>query len=343
MAVEIDVHANDTNERLCGYDDLLIGIHHHFIYIMGPIIVLGLILNVLNIVVLRRAKSPSNAFFMLQFLAVSDMMYLIICLLYFPIRHLVIDFIKPDYIGKRFDPYLLPELLLVIDPMYYMTILARNWMVVVITIERLLNIVAPLWARTTITKFRLKIVVAVVYLVSVLIRVDNYVNNRIQSFMNECGQPTHVVSYTSVLQQQLFHSIFVVGTVLVPQCLIYLANVLLLIGLRKSELERLKMATCEQGDSKHRRQATTIVLAMSVVFSVCETPSCIDRLMYVAGFTSWTQSRRLTRVVSLVLNVVDSSINFFAYCASNRLFRRNFTQLLQKNGIRNIRHSTVRE
>ena len=123
---------------------------------MGPIIILGLLLNVLNVFVLRRTQSQSNAFFMLQFLAVSDIMYLIICLVYFPIRRLYVESVWGDEVYKRGDWQLETEILIVIDPMYHMLLIARNWMVVVITMERLLNIVAPLWARTAVTRFRLR-------------------------------------------------------------------------------------------------------------------------------------------------------------------------------------------
>ena len=325
--------SNVTTHKLysCEIDASAVVTHRLYMFAIGPIAVTGLFLNVLNIFALRRIKSHSNAFFMLRCMAVSDIMYLIVCLVYFPIRHVYLLVVSGDEVYKRNDWFLGTEILFVVDPLYHLFLIVRNWIVVVVTTERLLNIVAPLWAKTAITRFRLKLVIGFIFLVAFSYRIENYFTRKLVRGINECTGESTLFIRAPPGRNEIFHRIYVSMVVVVPQCVIYIANVILIVSLRKSAQKRLKMAGSDQvSHINSQRQAIIIVLAMSTVFTICETPACIDRFLNFGSIELATSLTRVLRSASLVLNILDSTMNFFAYCASSRPFRQSLIQMTRK-------------
>ena len=73
-----------------------------------------------------------------------------------------------------------------------------------------------------------------------------------------------------------------------------------------------------------------MIVAMLVVFTVCESPACLDRLLSLAGvqFAPDDPVFNYGRKIGLLLVVADSAINFLAYCVSNRKYRQTFLGML---------------
>ena len=82
-------------------------------------------------------------------------------------------------------------------------------------------------------------------------------------------------------------------------------------------------------DQQAQRQATLMVIGITLVFSVCETPASLDRMARIAGVTFPDDDPFFNygRKVGLLLIVVDSAVNFLSYCVSNAPFRRGLIRL----------------
>ena len=332
----IDASDVTAKQYSCEVNEVAAVTHRLWLFVAGPIILLGLFLNGLNIAILRGTKSQSNAFYMLQCLAVSDILYLTVCLLYFPVRHLYVLLVHGDDVYKRRDWHMGTELLFAVDPLYTVFLMTRNWTVVIVTMERLLNIVSPLWARKAITRLRLNIVIGFIYVVAFSYVVERYFTRKLVLGVNECTGEAARFIRSPPGRTLIFKTIYVGVIVVVPQCIIYVSNIVLIVSLRRSARERAKMAGTEQATAiKSQRQAVVIVLAMSMVFTVCETPACIDRFINLGGINFNTDLTRMMRRSALLLNILDSSVNFFAYCGSSRVFRRSLAQLIRKRSAHN--------
>jgi hypothetical protein len=71
-----------------------------------------------------------------------------------------------------------------------------------------------------------------------------------------------------------------------------------------------------------QRKLSLMATCLISLFFICETPACIDRIMRLAGYQLTTFDP--IRKSGLFLIVIDSSLNFFVYIATNEKFREVF-------------------
>ena len=297
---------------------------------IGSITLIGLTLNVINILVLRHQPSSINSILLLQYLAVTDVMFLLVCFVYFPLRHLLTLIVYGDEIFKQNDWLHMSDLLAVIHPLFFITQNHRNWTVVLITMERFLSIAFPFWARGALTKPRLRLAFILLGGLSVGGPSIYWFRTGYYTYFNRCvNRVVQIVRYPKTTDVY-FDYYYTVVTVTVPMMLIYVMNMILIYVMRKSLQTRVKL-THQTHDTKLQRQANAMVVSMMIVFTVCESLSCVDRVLTMVGtkFSTHSKIKNYLRKLGLLLNVVDSAFNFVAYCASNPSFRRGFLSLIR--------------
>ena len=325
----------------CPIRQIYIDVFGMYVGGIGTIALVGLAFNVINITLLRHQRSNINSILLLQYLAVTDILFLLVCFAYFPLRHLLTLIIYGDEIFKDDDWYQLPHILSVVHPLFYITQNFRNWTVVLITIDRFLSIAFPLWARSALTKQRLKVAFIVLGVVSAW-PARLWLNMYFRPYFNKCFNRE---AFWMDFKFPYFGYYYTFTTVVIPMMLIYLMNIILIYVMRRSYRTRAKLRQQKQ-DSKQQRQVNAMVISMMVVFTLCETLACVDRLMTAAGmkFPKHSKFKNYSRKLGLLLNVVDSAFNFLAYCASNPSFRRGFLNLIgrkQKNSITETSQTSV--
>lgn len=323
--MEFNATVFETN---CPISQVYKDVFYLFVFVIGPISVIGIVFNFISIIVFYRQKNDSNPAFLVKCLAVSDLIFLFFCLCYFPIRHVRSYAIHGDKeVFRRWDPDIGRFMFYGTIPFYFMSQQNRNWLIVIMTVERCVSVFSPLWARGNITKSLLtKIIIANVFMcVSMnlywfwgfpLLMVEDPCTGEMKLRVMSQAWLTHTDKYLYVLM-----------TVLSPLAILYVANIILIMSLRKAQ-KRRKDLTGDK-DVASQRQATITVISILIVFSICETPACVDRVAAILGFEMPEDSAftNYSRKIGLLLVVCDSAVNFFAYCASNRQFRRTLVSL----------------
>jgi hypothetical protein len=296
-----------------------------------PVAVLGAILNIINLIVLRMHKTSLTSVFLLRILAGCDLFFLVTSLVFFTLRHAVVYITNRKVIFGRRDTFIGVEIFYATIPIYFCSLQARNWLVVLLTVERFLNIVFPLWAKTTCSIRNFTKIIMFVFVSSLACHLPRFWSQYLIKEINPCTGLTEFSIKARQWETTYDQYVYIIALVLVPLFLIYILNTFLIIALRRAMVRRSKMAADGQQKDQGQNQATMTVVSVVILFTICETPASMDRLAGLAGFSqSFAPDglfRNYMRKVGLLLIVFDSSVNFVAYCASNRTFRRNLVTL----------------
>jgi hypothetical protein len=321
-----------SHSEECAYNKIYADVFYLYMGGITPVTILGIVLNVINLIVLRRMKNMTQtSVLVLRMLTWCDLCFLISCFVFFSLRHMMVYFSNQIEVFARADNYIGEGMYWAPLPFYNVTLQTRNWLVVLVTFERCLNIVFPLWARGHFTKRNIIAIAIFVFSLSVVrcvIEVSYLVK---RPAVNPCSGETQVWYRYSFppIYGQIMYTILVV---LCPIILVCIMNIVLLVSLKKSRSKRCAMNEGSGRKESGQAQATAMIVSVCILYTVCETPAGLDRFVSLAGveFSAGDhQFRNYSRKTGLLLTVIDSAVNFFAYCISNRTFRNIFLQLFR--------------
>ncbi|XP_074641414.1 FMRFamide receptor-like [Tubulanus polymorphus] len=314
-------------------------IYYVNVALIGPVAITGVILNVINIIALNRQRMAAAAVFMLEFLALLDIGVLITGFIYFVLRYMYgnrgVSKHGFYYSGWGFNL----SLALKIDPLYNALLQTRNWCLVLISVDRLIVILAPLKAKIWSTRKNAIKSIAVLVVFDVVLRVLNSLY--VQKFhltlgTNLCTGETHLKARKiSPLNPATIYAIenasYIVCFVTLPLILLIIINAVLITSLAKSQKSRESMTQNDQRVTSGHKQATKMIVGIITVFIICESAPSIDRLAKLFLKHGYPRAIEIKlnylRRISLFLVIADSSLNFFVYFFSNFKFRLVVLQL----------------
>ncbi|XP_064645919.1 FMRFamide receptor-like [Lineus longissimus] len=326
-------------ENKCEFHETNANTFYLYMFAITPTSIMGIVLNAIILIVLgkQQKNAVATSVFLLRILAGCDIFFLLCCLVFFFIRHMVVYFEHRTAIFTRGDNYIGGDIFYWSIPWYFAALQSRNGLIVLITLERFLNIVFPLWARPYCTEKNFGKAAIGIILLSLSCNMPTYWFLEQINVSNPCtGNPEVQIRARPGSRRRTYDSyLYLLGMVVVPLSLVYVMNVVLIISLRKAIRRRSKMTGGETGkdqEEKANRQATLMVVSILIVFTLCETPATVDRLAGLAGLQLFPDRRYhdYFRKFGLLLIVVDSAMNFVAYCITNRTFRQNFLSVFRK-------------
>ncbi|XP_064622656.1 P2Y purinoceptor 12-like [Lineus longissimus] len=320
----------------CPARDVYLAVFYIYIYLISPTNVVGLCLNSLCMVIFHRMKSKMTYIYLLKALALSDISYILVCFMYFTVRHLLalVEQGSKEVYG-RWDPDIGPVLFYATGPLYYVTQHIRNWLTVLISIDRFIHLVFPMWAIKQCTKKALNKWILLIVWVAMACNLPRYAAYFIIDAPNACkaGEQGMAIEFASWMW--LHNS--AVGTILIvvtPLIILYVMNSLLIFNLRQSASKRMTLRGNKPTDAETQRQqqqrATTVVISVAVIFTFCETPGCMHRLAILAGvnFEPDDPFFNYALKIALWLTTANSAMNFFAYVTFNKSFRKTLRDSL---------------
>lgn len=314
-----------TTQDPCPVNEIFKRIAYIFFFGCTPIIITGIILNILTLLVIPRLKNKVIALVLIQALAWADLLYLGVNFGYLSIRYIVEYIIKGDWIFKVNGTRVNPLLFYILLPLRNASLIIRNYMVILITLDRLVCILAPFWYRANVTKSRLMYCCASICVVGFTVGSIWYIGNGWVPDDSPCAEPGawRIYSAHDWIFTVSFYSLAVM-TAFVPMIIITLSNLILWIKIILSGKQRSKLSADKDHDSGQRK-ATVMVLAMSLTFIICEFPKATDRALRTAGVVlSDSTYHTLRDFLGQTFHVLNSTLNFAAYVISNRSFRQTF-------------------
>ncbi|XP_028254482.1 B2 bradykinin receptor-like [Parambassis ranga] len=278
-----------------------------------PISVLGIILNLFVLVVFCLHKKACTApEIYLSNLAAAD--FLLMCC--FPFDVLVLA-----------NDYMSSAICKLISTIIYMNTSCSCGFLVLVSIDRYLALVHPLSHERLRRPICAKLGCVLVWTLGFLLNVDAIVYFKAvrdpENNVTECNSV-----YPSRSHDVLFSVLYSTFTFFLPLCIMSFCTVNILHVLRNRVTE-------SSNTQKMEHRATTLVLAVLLVFMICWLPGQIARvihllLIYTPKDECLVKLLRLIRVFSFFLGIFNNALNPILYVLVGKTFRRKMKELFQQ-------------
>ena len=305
--------------------------------IFSPILItVGTCGNLLSLAVLsRRRMCNSTTSVYLRWLAVTDTLVLLIGNMH--------EFI---FYATNIDIRELSDATCRIHYWISLNLTALSgWMLCVLTIDRLVSVKATLWARSTCTT-KTALIISVTISGCMFI-----INTHVLGYLNRTEiivpAPGPNTSGTIVLDVGCFPSdpdylmfmkkawpliVFVLYSVLPMACLIT-CNIMLIKELRKlkNPLRLMNGLTLSSAQRKDFSSVTRMLIVVCIFFAAVSLPATIYLIVepYLFRGTSPKDisKRRLTWAIASLFMYTNNAANFYLYCLSGSLFRKELKDM----------------
>jgi neuropeptide Y receptor type 1 len=301
------------------------------VYVVGSLCLFGFIGNALSIAVLYRDHDKKNTTnWLLQTLAVGDTLYLMASVFIQPLK--AINTQHPDWIPglKNIFPYM--ELHIWAFASIAQTITV--WTVVLVTLDRFMAICRPLSTQLRSLE-RAKLAVALVVVLAVLYNIPRFFEREVHvDFSELCNTTTVIVRKSALRQNKIYFLVYKTVCYFIFRAI---GPLLTLIVLNYKLIKALQEVRRRHEDltrsGKHRENITLMLVVVVCVFITCTLPDLVLRIvvtfrdflpMVHMGSVTWMT---VMNVITNMLLVVNSSINFLIYCLIGKKFRKILKQM----------------
>ena len=196
-----------------------------------------------------------------------------------------------------------------------------SWLVVAVSIDRLLVVCCPLHAKVMSTRHRASLVVAGITLgiftlhafIFHIVELNMYNNNLECMFVNKS-----ILGVEPALLLEMLH-LFLYS--LVPAAILLYANISIIILLGQSGRFQRSSLVSSPSHSANFKRATWMLIVVSSSFIVLSTPLSLFLLLANLVLTK-TEDFKELEVVLFTLKVSNHAVNFLLYAASGPSFRQ---------------------
>ncbi|XP_074657182.1 uncharacterized protein LOC141910346 [Tubulanus polymorphus] len=311
-------------------------VHNLYVYGIGAICVFGIVGNVLSLFAFGLERQAVVSIRILKVLACCDMSFLAVCLVYFFVRHVRYRIRFGNLVFRYKDNDIDAKLAYSTVVLYFITQQIRNWITAYISVNRFLNIRFPLWSRRVLTWKCCKINVVSTCLISIVCHVPRYWLSGLEyKSVHRCSfdlVAPYIVKPKPASYARFDMIVYFGFLVGFPMVVLYATNLGLLnsIHIARSRRSVVLAAVSSPKSSRSDRQADKMVMAILLIFTICETPACVDRVASAAGFAFKSDDfKQYARKAGLFLVVLDSALNFVVYLSINLKFRQNLKRLFR--------------
>lgn len=294
-------------------------------WLPGPFIcAFGIICNTINLAVLSQRVLKDSPYTYLTALAISDLTLLTTSFI-----HLVTSNESYTFLKAFYDVY-------VFFSFGNVFFNVSVWLVVALTIERVLFVTHPMTFHPS--KKIARVCCVFIYSICAIINIPRFFCYKIIQ-RNDNYYPKG----TAFRESQYYYRISWAHALIItfiPISILLVTNLVLIRALRKAAKERAALHSNKERESRmEQARLTRTLVAVVVVFIICTFPSAFveDPIAYslFGGDRTWNDYLRspgnqLFIYISNLLVFLNSSLNFVLYCAFNRKFRQATKTLFSK-------------
>ena len=214
----------------------------------------------------------------------------------------------------------------------YAPIQCSAWILVVVTIERVISVFLPLKSRVIITRRRACISLVLVLLVVIGLNLSLVWCYNLQVQPNgilKCKPGPEKIKSEFNFKYYVWIDSFVASYI--PSFVMSICNIAIIIKLVKSRLRRRSTMNVKIDDSSNLSSMTAMLLTLNFTFLMTTSPIVIflAHIDYFYGDNSphAVSKANLAYTVVTQLSYLNSALNFFLYCLSGSTFRENLRLL----------------
>lgn len=315
-----DSEQTDTNSTVST------GVEISWIYwLPGPLICgFGIVCNVFNLCVLSQKRLSDSPYTYLTALAISDLTLLTASFI-----QLITSNATRTYLKSFYDVYIFFSF----GNIFFN---ASVWLVVALTIERVLFVTHPLTFHPS--KKIARICCVLVYIICAFINTPRFFCYGLIEYKGHF-YPNGTPFRESVLFYRISWAHALIIT-FIPILILLVANFILIYAMQKAVKERVELHSNRDTEiRKDQTRLTRTLIVVVIVFIVCTFPSAFveDPISYslFGGDRSWKEyikspANQIFIYISNLLVFLNSSLNFVLYCSFNRKFRQAATTFIRR-------------
>ena len=282
----------------------------------GVICLIGFVGNCVSFFALNRDKQSPVATFLLQALTLIDNMFLGIWVLQFSmkwgLRYAEVQGLHVTWSFVRLYTY----------PMLFASQTATIWMTVVIAATRYISICIPFRAAQLVNMDMAKKSVAGVAIFSVAYNLPRFFEGYITLPQNANDTRPFYYHVTWLGRNNLykliyFDILYYIFSFVLPLLVLSVLNTRLTLAYRKIQATRARMNLRTDQDNN----ITLVMIIVVLVFMLCQAPARIVQIVWKYEYHTCDTIKFYLTEFSNVLEVFNSSANFFIYCAFRKQFR----------------------
>ena len=282
----------------------------------GAICSLGLVGNLISYFVLGKGRcSGPVATFLLRSLALTDNFFLTMWFMNFSLRDLL------RYIG--YNSWTWRYVRLYSYPMLYIAQSATIWMTVLIALTRFAAVCLPYFAKRTCTIGNVQVTVAVGYSLVVAYNLPRFFEVQLLDINGTAWVLDTNLGANTTYQFVYLEVLYYIFTFALPLFLLIVLNCRLLSAFREIERRRRRLrvtSRCQQDEAN----VTLVMIVVVAVFVACQGPGRLAQIIWSYNYGSCRAASFFIMEISTILEVVNSSANFFIYCVIRQQFRTTF-------------------
>ena len=302
------------------------------IYILGTIIVLGLVGNLLTLLVLRKEKKSSTTL-LLTCLAIGDSLFLLLTCM--NTVYTAIEVVHFHIFGGIY-PLLYPYLV----PILRMVSMSVDWITLLVTFERYIAVHKPLKAKTICSKRKMAIALCIIVCFAIGFHVPMFFEFTLKETYDPANCEIFLYYYpTPLLHDKEYYIGYRVITeaivrVFVPVISLIFFNYQLVKGLKEAFRRRQATVANNQGSvDTVSSNVTTMVVGVVTVFILCKSPYMVLVIVdiFIVVIPQRIRMNLEIREYSIMaingLIIINSSVNFLLYVMLGKRFRQLFAAM----------------
>lgn len=295
-------------------------------YLMLAVFIIGTVGNLLSFLVMvrKRMRSSTTAFYM-ACLAVADTLVLLTgCLRRWILEVFEVDLLNVNTVACHSVNFL-----------QYLSFDIATWILVAMTIDRVVVVTNPLKAYRYSTRARAA--ASIVILIVLFVGLNSHFFFTTEH--NERNICTAAEQYRE-FYVAIWSWIDAVVYSFLPFTLLLLLNIIIIVSIMKANGRKRKMSSqfqnrrkSEQSHTLKTSRLTAMLLSITFAFILLTAPSMIVHIIREQAIFDQSQPSNvakyiLTRQVLRLTLYLNHSINFFLYCVAGTKFRRELAAMI---------------
>ncbi|XP_060581563.1 probable G-protein coupled receptor B0563.6 [Ruditapes philippinarum] len=230
-----------------------------------------------------------------------------------------------------------------IEPLHWIALGSSSFITIALSFERYLAVRFPLIIKRKCTTCTVMLCIFLVVGISVVISIPNYFSYKLVHF-NFFGEEIAVATLTDMGKSSLYPCIYhnyliPVLWYIIPAALLSVINILLIFLVQKSS--RIRVGVPNTLNSN--RKLTVMIIFILLVYIICNLPKCIFMFYKIVNQMTnknectditnkidapQTKAYLIIEVITELLNVLNSCLNFCVYCLVGTRFRTELVRIL---------------